>query len=368
VILSLATAFTLDHIKVNFPSLEITTYSIMFFIGGLAGLYGVFVVGKVPEPKIRTVKTNFFRLFKNPFLNSNYRNLMIFNATWAFAINLAAPFFSVYLLKNLHLPLSYVVGFTILTQVTQIFFIRIWGRYSDQYSNKTILRLCGPIYLLCILAWTFTTMPDVHAFTIPLLVIIYIFNGIAIAGINLSMTNIGIKLAPKEGDAIVYLTTRGMVNAFFAGIAPIIGGYFADFFATREFAWSFEWKGPEGNYVLPTLDLQSWDFFFLFAFLLGIFALYRLSFVRERGESNRRIRVSEIASELRKEIKINYTFPGVKSMAYIPFNNLIRRQRIAKYKKEKLEKVKETGTPVYTIPLKEKDQGENKDQKLAPGA
>jgi Na+/melibiose symporter-like transporter len=317
--MSFICAFALDYVKSHYPDYELSTYSIMFFIGGIFGVIGVSLLAKTPEPRISGMKTNLFKLFKNPFQNLNFRNLLIFNAFWCFAINLAAPFFSVYMLKMLQLKLSYVVAFSILSQITSIFFIRIWGRYSDKYSNKSILRICAPIYLCCILAWTFTTMPKEHFFSIPLLIFIYIFNGISTAGINLSLTNIGMKLAPKEGDAIVYLTTRGLINACCAGIAPIIGGFFADFFSTRELTWNLEWKSPSGNYVFHTLDLQQWDFFFLFAFIIGLFALYRLSYVKESREVKKRVIMKEIAGELRRELRTNVALTGIRTMAYLPF-------------------------------------------------
>jgi MFS family permease len=359
VLLSLFTAFALDYVKVNNPSFEMKSYAIMFLIGGLCGLYGVYVLTKVPEPKIIQVKNNLFSLFKNPFKNKNFKNLLIFNSCWAFAVNLAAPFFSVYLLKTLGMPLAYVVGFNILSQITNIGFIRVWGRYSDKYSNKTILRICAPIYLLCILGWTFTTMPAQHAFTLPLLGLIYFFNGISTAGINLSLTNIGIKLAPKEGDAIVYLTTRGMLNAFFAGIAPVIGGYFADFFATREFSWDFQWKSPEGTFVFHTLNIHQWDFFFLFAFLLGLFALYRLSYVKEKGDVKKWVIMEEIAGELTKEIRTNAALSGVKSMIYLPFSFysvMVRKRKVALYKKNKVRLI---NPPVYSLSKRRKEQKES---------
>lgn len=338
VVLSLACAFFLDFIKSRFPQWEMNTYSIMFFLGGLAGLFGVYVVSKVPEPKLAAIKSNVFSLFKTPFKEKNFRNLLIFNSFWAFAVNLAAPFFSVYLLKMLNLPLSYVIGFTILSQATNILFIRVWGKYSDKYSNKTILRICGPVYLCCILAFTFTTMPHAHSLTLPLLVLIYMFNGISIAGINLSLTNIGMKLAPKEGEATAFLTIRGLTNALFAGIAPIIGGYFVDFFSKRELSFNFEWKAPDGNFILHTLNIQTWDFFFVFAFILGIVALYRLSYVKEKGDVHQKVVINEISSSFRKELKSNAMFQGIRSMFYIPFSFftiLKRKRKIYKYKVKK---------------------------------
>lgn len=363
VILSLAAAFALDFVRTQHPEWEVNSYSIMFLLGGLFGLYGVYIVSKVPEPRIKPVKSNLLKLFKNPFQNKNFRNLLIFNSFWVFAVNLAAPFFSVYLLKMLGLPLSYVVGFSILSQITNILFIRVWGRYSDKYSNKTILRICAPIYLCCILAWTFTTMPAQHSFTLPLLTLIYVFNGISVAGINLSLTNIGLKLAPKEADAIVYLTTRGMLNAFFAGIAPVIGGYFADFFAKREFKWNFEWKSPDGNFVFHTLDIQQWDFFFLFAFLLGIVALYRLSFVKERGEVRKRVVVGEIASELRRELRINFALEGVKTLINVPFAYYAvrkRKRRLDDYRKFKM--LSKENLKVYSLSKEEREKQRRSDE------
>jgi hypothetical protein len=337
--LSFLIAFALDYVKAHHPAFEVKTYSFMFAAGGLLGLLGVTLLAKTPEPRMDAVEPNLFKLFRKPFQDINFRNMMIFNASWAFAINLAAPFFSVYLLKMLTLPLSYVVSLNILSQFTQILFIRIWGKFSDQYSNKSILRICAPVYLLCILGWTFTTMPDKHMFTIPLLVLIYIFNGISVAGISLSMSNIGIKLAPQKSDAIVYLTARAMVVAAIAGFAPLIGGFFADFFATHELRWNIEWKGiGTGTTVFHLLELQQWDFFFVFSFLFGLVALYRLKYVKESGEAMKKVAVSEIVSELRNEVNMQSTVAGLKTMLYFPksiFDVVKRKKRITQYKKLK---------------------------------
>jgi MFS family permease len=357
--MSFICAFALDYVKSHYPSYELSTYSVMFLVGGVFGVLGISLLAKTPEPKILAVKSNLFKLFKNPLKNINFRNLLIFNAFWCFAINLAAPFFSVYMLKMLQLKLSYIIAFSILSQLTSILFIRIWGRYSDKYSNKSILRICAPIYLGCILAWTFTTMPKEHLFSIPLLIIIYIFNGISTAGINLSLTNMAMKLAPKEGDAIVYLTTRGMINACCAGIAPIIGGLFADFFSTRELSWNLEWKSPNGNFAFHTLDLQSWDFFFVFAFIIGLFALYRLSFIKEKGEVKKKVIMKEIAGELRRELRSNPALSGIRSMVFFPFSfvSIIKRKTsIRKHKKKKNSYLPSLNPASHIIKPKEADQ------------
>lgn len=312
-------AFSLDYVKENHPQFEVEAYSSMFLIAAVFGLVSVYFLIQTPEPKIQMTQKNIFKLFRIPFRNKNFKNLMIFHALWLFAINLASPFFTVYLLKTLGFPLSYVITLTIISQLTNIFFIKIWGRYSDKYSNKTIIQICAPIYLCCILAWTFTTMPDKHALTIPLLVLIHVFSGISLSGINLSLSNIGFKLAPK-GNGVIFLSARSLVNAVIGGIAPIIGGLCADFFSERELSWNLEWREPNGVYLFNTLDLQQWDFFFAIAFILGLISLQRLAWVKEEGEVEEKVIMGEIMTEMRREMRTLSTISGIRSMIYFPLS------------------------------------------------
>lgn len=88
------------------------------------------------------------------------------------------------------------------------------------------------------------------------MVIIHIFSGIAIAGINLSTANIGLKLAPRE-DAIVYLSVKNIITALFSSIGPLAGGLLADFFANRNLTISAQWTSPELNKVVRLVSLHE---------------------------------------------------------------------------------------------------------------
>ncbi len=50
---------------------------------------------------------------------------------WNFALNLAVPFFAVYMLTRLGLSLPTVIGFTMLSQITNVLFARVWGAMAD---------------------------------------------------------------------------------------------------------------------------------------------------------------------------------------------------------------------------------------------
>ncbi|MDY6966861.1 MAG: MFS transporter [Halobacteriota archaeon] len=316
--LSLASAVYIDYWKVTYPENELQGYSILFFLGFLAGMLGVYFVSTIPEPRMQPSESNFLKLISQPFKDTNFKNLIMFMGSWNFAVNLAAPFFTVYMLKRLQFDLSIIIAFTILSQLTSLAFLRLWGRFTDRFSNKSVLGVCGPLFMLTILAWTFTTMPGRYVLTMPLLILIHIFMGISTSGVTLASGNIGLKLAPK-GQATSYLASNSLINSIMAGIAPILGGRLADFFAERELEWTLRYTAPSGDWTIPTLSLQQWDFFFLFAFLIGLYSIHRLAMVKEDGEVEENVVVQELISEMRRMRNFS-TVGGLRQMVQYPFS------------------------------------------------
>ena len=317
--LSIVAALYLDFWKKQFASQELAGYSILFFIGFAVGIFGVYFLAKTPEIRMPAAQkgTGIFKLLLLPFKDENFRKLIAFLCSWNFAVNLASPFFMVYMLKRLNLSMSFIIGLSIVSQVMNFLFLKIWGRFTDRFSNKSVLAISGPLFIVSILAWTFTTMPEKYFLTIPLLIIIHTVMGLSSAGVSLASGNISLKLAPK-GQATAYLATNTIFNSVAAGIAPILGGKFADFFSGRELAWTLNYKSPTGEFSLPTLNLQQWDFFFALAFLIGIYAIHRLAMVKEAGEVEEKIVAQELLSEVRTQVRILSSVEGLRQMVSFP--------------------------------------------------
>jgi MFS family permease len=321
VIMSLAIAFAMDYVKAHNPENEMTAYSIMFLAGGAIGMIGVGALIRTPEPKSVLEDENMLKLLERPLKDKNFKSLLAFNSFWAFALNFATPFFSVYMLKTLSLPLSYIIGLGIIGQLSGIFSVKLWGRYADKYSNKTIINISGPLYIVCILAWAFTSMPTTTTGVLAILAIINIFSGIASAGVNLAINNIGMKLAPKN-DAMVYLSVKNMTVALFSALAPVIGGLMADFFSTHELAWNIEWNGNGTSSVISLIKLKGWSFFFIIGGLMAMMSLRYLKNVKENGEVQREHVVTYMRGKVRRtvstEIRGIYTGESFKPIKKIP--------------------------------------------------
>jgi MFS family permease len=319
--LGLLAGYFIDYWTLTFPAQELVVYSILFSVGCLAGLGGIIFIHRTSEPEMLPAEgeMNFFKLLLEPFKNTNFRNLILFFGSWSFAVNLAAPFFTVYLLQLLQMEMSYVIGLSIISQITSLLFFRIWGKFSDRYSNKSILQVSGPLFMLCILGWTFTTMPERHVLTMPLLVVIHIFMGISTSGMALASGNIGLKLAPK-GQATTYLATNSLVNSLAAGLAPILGGKLVDSFKGKELSMTLKWINLGQETSIPTFNIRQWDFFFVIAFLIGTYSIHRLSLVKEEGEVSEKIIISELFSEVIRPLRNISTAGGLRSMILFPFS------------------------------------------------
>ncbi len=327
-VISLVAGFFIDYWGGLFPERIAFGYSALFSLGLVAGVIGLFFLAATPEPRMVVTEegAGFLSTIAKPFRDLNFRNLIVFLGSWNFAVNLAAPFFTVYMLQRLGLDLSLVIILGIISQIMNIIFFRSWGRVADRFSNKSVLAVSGPLFMITILAWTFTTLPDVYVLTMPLLIVIHIVMGISLAGVSLASGNISLKMAP-QGQATSYLAASTFTNSIAAGIAPILGGLTIDFFAERELIWTLVWKDPVRELAFVTLDLQQWDFFFFFAFLIGLYSLHRLSMVGEEGEAKEQVIVEELVSEVRRDMRNFSPAGGLRDLVKFPFSTIGRQKK-----------------------------------------
>jgi len=80
------------------------------------GLASPLFMSMIPEPLMQPSpkpQPSFFSTISIPFRDGNYRCLLSFLLLWGLALNMSIPFFAVYMLLRLGLPLSAVIGFRV---------------------------------------------------------------------------------------------------------------------------------------------------------------------------------------------------------------------------------------------------------------
>lgn len=297
-------------------------YSYAILFGALfLGLGSVFFMALIPEPLMQPAtgqQPSIRERLAAPLRDSNFRRLLRFLFYWSFASNLAIPFFAVHILQTLEMPVIWVIGLSILSQVFNILFLRVWGPLADRFSNKVVLSIGISLYLLVIGGWIFVTLPGKYFFTVPLLIILYIFAGIASAAVSFTIGTIGLKLSPK-GEATSYLATASLATNIGAGLGPVAGGFLADFFATRQLNLTFTWIDPASTINLPFISIIGRDFLFGIAFLLGILTLGMLATIREEGDVGREVILESLYQPIKDISRPMSTVPGFTFLANFPF-------------------------------------------------
>ncbi|MGJ3244076.1 MAG: MFS transporter [Opitutales bacterium] len=311
----------------NLTGSNVWPYSILFLFAGLAGLLGVVYLGRIPEPRAqRNEDLSLAKTLVEPLRQKAFRNLIAFTGIWNLAIFMAAAFFGVYLLQRLEMPMSTVITLGVLSQIINVFFFRVWGTLADHWSNKSALMVAGQLFFFSILLWPFTTFPEKHSLTLPILIVIHILTGISTAGVNLCAGNLVLKNAPK-GKGTSFLATNALVCGIMATLGPIIGGLLADFFANTEVALNLvytETIGVGETTEVPAFNLRGLDFVFILAVIVGAYALHRLAFVTEAGSVDEKIGFDLLYAETRKSMTHVSNIAGLRRLTYFPFELLAK--------------------------------------------
>jgi MFS family permease len=323
----LLAAFFVNYWEGYAPGNEALGFTILLVLGAIfLGLPGPLFISMVPEPLMQEApgpKPSLVSTISPPFRDANYRRLLWFLFLWGLALNMSTPFFVVYMLQRLGLSLPMVIGFSILSQASNILFLRLWGPLSDRFGIKAILSASASLYLLVVLGWTFTTMPERYSLTIPLLVVLHVFAGIAAGGAGFTTATIGLKLAPK-GKATAYLATAGLATSVGAGLGPLLGGYLGGFFSSRQLSLVFSWVDPIRSVQLPTFNIVGFDFLFCITFILGLATVSMLVSLREEGEASREIVMDALLAPMRDAVRPMSSVPGLSFLSQFPYGILRR--------------------------------------------
>lgn len=325
--LTLGGGWFVDQWQAVSPDTALYAYSCLFAVGLCLGLVATFTVSRLPEPTMkRDAKMSLVDLVLDPVKDGNFRKLLVFLAFWSFAVNMAGPFFVIYMLQRIGISLSLITILTVTSQVANLLFLKIWGKLADRYSCKSVLAISGPLFLVSTLVWCFTTMPERYFLTIPVLFAIHALSGIGLAGVNISAAGIALKLSPNE-KAHGYMTVFGLVGALAGACGPMIGGLLADFFAARELALSLNWSDPARQLSVYAVNFKALDFVFLIAFVVGMFAMRKLAAVKEEGEVPNDKVLGELLDQVFLPFKMVSSVEGIRNRMANPVASILRVTR-----------------------------------------
>jgi MFS family permease len=118
------------------------------------------------------------------------------------------------------------------------------------------------------------------------LIAIQIGIGFSLSAIPMAITNLALKQSPV-GLTHSYMMMADLAAAPSGAIAPLLGGWMMDFFASRHFALTFQWSDPVNQLSAHVLSIQGLDFVFLISAAAGLLAAQSLALVPEAGKTGK---------------------------------------------------------------------------------
>ena len=279
------------------------------------GFLGCWFLARIPEPRMHAPPTSSLRnALGAPFRDPSYRPLIWFLSAWSFSLNLALPFFAVFMLERLHLSLGWIMGLSVFASAGGVFFLRVWGRLADRFSNKSVLRIVCPMLLWALLAWAMLPQISWSPLVITLLIVLHVIAGAALAGIGIATGNVAMKLAPPA-RAGPYLAVIAAATGVAATLAPITVGLIARL---------FEHAGntSPGSIIIASIasfDLRLIDAVYIATALLGALSLRMLHAINESGDTEPKIVRALLLRLLRSGWRRSLGAQGFIALLHFPY-------------------------------------------------
>ena len=266
-------------------------FVILFALGLVTGLIAIWFLSHIPETESPAAKKGAGNLsmFLKPLKDKNFLALILFVAAWMFAIQIAAPFYGVFMIEKLKIDFTTITIFATFATFATLFMMKIWGPISDKLGNKPVIIVSGWILILIPLLWI-AALPN--KYYVPVLAA-HILSGAFMAGAALSQFNILIKLSPQEGRS-VYLALFAAITGLTGATAPIIGGWVLKIF-----------KGL--SLTILSHNISDLHLIFLISSILQIFTIFFILKVKEPAASTPVAVIMQLKNDLNPQAGVAST-------------------------------------------------------------
>jgi len=200
-----------------------TGFGILFTLAAASRIWSSWLLNHHYEPPFNPRREDYFSFwdFVRRTRHSNFAKFTFLVAAINGITNIAGPFFSVYMIRDLHWNYVQFTTNIVLFLVGQFVFISWWGAMCDRHGNRAVLVATSLILPFIPFPWAFIT-------SYPLLMCLQFISGSVWSGFNLAAANFIMDACTphKRPRATSYYT---VVNSFFSLFAgTVIGAFLAE--------------------------------------------------------------------------------------------------------------------------------------------
>jgi MFS family permease len=177
------------------------------------------------DQQIPTQSYSVHSLFQTLQADRNFLAFCLFTGLWSFSLNIAGPFFNVFLVKDLSATASIIGIVAVVGKITSMPAQRFLGPLADRWGARKLMHLMAYLIPILPFCWYFVRAPWQ---AIP----INALGGILWAGMNLAAFNMLLEISPQDQRA-KYSAMYQIAVALSAAIGASLGGFIADHWGIR---------------------------------------------------------------------------------------------------------------------------------------
>ncbi len=281
-------------------------YMLIFGAAVFFGFISLVFLAQQYEPKYGSSRKRFdFRDVFTSIEDKNYKRFVLYISLLRVAVNIAAPFFAVYMLRDLQFSYMQFSLVTVFSSLAGFLTFTHWGKSIDKFGNVYVIRATGFLVALSPILWLFSS-------NFYWILTLQIFGGVMWAGFNLATFNFINDAIPRDKRALSFTFFN-----IFTGMGVFIGATAGGFLA---------------NVKLPFLDNAFFTVFLLsgiLRFLMAAIFVFRINEVRyvEKGKPILEFfGVTPIYTHVKKVVMDEYVIPRV-----VPKKVRLKKRWLIKY-------------------------------------
>ncbi len=239
---AIVAAWVMDWQGTYSPEHATATGQGLFILAAVLGIGSILTLRSVPEPPIATrPRARGLGFVMQPVRDKRFRPIMVYTALWNLAAPLCGPFFNLYLIAVLQMPLGVVAIYSFLGQLASIYSVRLWGKLADKFGNLPVLRLCVAAKTIFPLLWVFLWPAEGGVERVLMFILagwVHLWRGFN-SGQQLATINLALGAMPAD-DGTRYLSAFRTLGNWIHAVGPAIGGLIAAWL--QDVGWSVQWS------------------------------------------------------------------------------------------------------------------------------
>jgi len=227
-------------------------FTLLAVAGVASGVAETLMFLSIPDPaKEAEPERDLWEATLRPLRDKQFRPFLYFSVYWYFALMLAAPFFTPYMVQSLKMPALTAQLVVTAALIGVVLGSPFWGILCDTYGNRPVLQITLVAKAFSILAFIFA--PPIPAIYIPCLAASYFLDGLVSAGVMIAIQGITFHASPRRGRAMYIGMTNFLAVGVAGGISPVIAGRVIELL--RDVSWEVGIYRFNGYHLIFTISV-----------------------------------------------------------------------------------------------------------------